>query len=269
MTVVLHISDPHFGTEQERVADALLRLSQEQTPGLVILSGDITQRARPDQFRRAGEFMERLGIPNRLIIPGNHDIPLFDLLARMFRPYGRYRRVFGQDLEPVFESRELLAIGVNTTRAHRHIDGEISAKQIEQVATRLQRASVAQLRIVVTHQPVFVTHVDDRKNLLHGQEAAIRRWAACGADLILGGHIHRPYVCALHENMHDLARRIWAVQAGTALSTRVRYDAGNSVNLIRYRGLGSPRHCSVERWDYSVGTQHFVLAESQELICDA
>ena len=203
--------------------------------------------------------------PAKLVIPGNHDIPLFDLAARLFAPYARYRRAFGPDLEPVHDSAQLLAIGVNTTRRYRHVDGEISMAQIERVATRVERASPTQLRIVVTHQPVYVTHAEDEKNLLHGRDHAIGKWAAAGVDLILGGHIHRPFACKLPKRLTGVARTVWLIQAGTALSRRIRSDAGNSVNLIRYRGLASQRSCTYERWDYVESSQTFMLVDIQEL----
>jgi 3',5'-cyclic AMP phosphodiesterase CpdA len=267
MTVTLHMSDPHFGTEQPPVVEALARMVQAQSPELVILSGDITQRAKRSEFDAARQFIDRLDIPARLVIPGNHDIPMFQLGARLFTPYARYRHAFGADLEPIYETAELLVIGVKTTRRYRHIEGEVSTAQIDRVASRLRQASAAQLRIVVTHQPVHVTHPEDEKNLLNGHEEAIRRWAGAGADLILGGHIHRPYVCELHEQFADIPRRIWAVQAGTALSSRTRRDAGNSVNLIRY-GLATPGHCIVERWDYDRAAQAFMLAVADEMTCE-
>lgn len=164
-----------------------MRLVHDESPELVILSGDITQRARRNQFRAAKAFTDRLGAPAILAIPGNHDIPLYNFVARLFNPYGNYRREFGDDLEPMFESDELLVIALNTTRRYRHIDGEVSKTQIERVASRLEIAAATQLRIVVTHQPVCVTLANDEDNLLHGRARAVRRWAAAGADLILGG----------------------------------------------------------------------------------
>jgi hypothetical protein len=121
----------------------------------------------------------------------------------------------------------------------------------------LSGAGSNQLRIVVTHQPVCVIRPEDKENLLHGHDAAIRAWSAAGADAILGGHIHRPFVCPIYApplNEHEAMdskppRSVWAVQAGTAVSSRVRYDAGNSVNLIHYDPAKSNAF-KVERWDY-------------------
>jgi hypothetical protein len=169
----------------------------------------------------------------------------------------------------MFESNRLLVIALNTTRRYRHTDGEVSKAQIERVASRLEMAAATQLRIVVMHQPVCVTQVKDEKNLLHGRDRAVRRWAAAGADLILGGHIHLPYVCALHERYEGLARPVWAVQAGTAVSWRVRRGGSNSINLIRYGALQQQRHCAVERWDYVASTQSFTKVATDELRFDA
>lgn len=119
MGVLLHISDTHFGTEQPPVVEALVALAAQQRPDVVVLSGDITQRARPAQFRAAKACVERLGAPV-LAIPGNHDIALLDLWARLTRPYARFSAVFGTDLEPVHASPDWLVVGVNTTRARRH-----------------------------------------------------------------------------------------------------------------------------------------------------
>lgn len=255
MSLLLQISDTHFGTEQAAVVEALVRLAHRQAPDVVVLSGDITQRARAAQFRAARSFVDRLGAPARVVIPGNHDIALFNLAARILAPYANHLRAFGPELEPEFESSGLLVLALNTTRPWRHTDGEVSAAQVERVARRLGAAQAEQLRVVVVHQPVAVTEPRDEHNLLHGREAAVSRWAEAGCDLILGGHIHLPFVLPLSERYPALRREIWAVQAGTAVSRRVRGDAPNSVNLIR--GGAMHRRCRVERWDYSAARQDF------------
>ncbi|ABR90455.1 DNA repair exonuclease [Janthinobacterium sp. Marseille] len=265
MKTVLHISDPHFGTERAPVVKALERLAHAHAPNLLILSGDITQRARAVEFKLARAFVERLAIPSHIVIAGNHDIPLFDVMTRIFLPYTRYCRSFGPELEPVHDSPDLLVLAVRTTRRYRHIEGEVSDVQIERVAQGLKQAGDKQLRIVVTHQPVFVTHEVDEEHLLRGHQRAIGRWAEAGADLILGGHIHRPFTCALHEELADLPRRVWAVQAGTAVSSRIRHDSNNSVNFIRYGCADAPLRCIVERWDYNDEADEFLLKDSIDM----
>lgn len=260
MSCLLQISDPHFGTEQPEVLAALERFAHELAPRVVVLSGDITQRATRRQFAAARAFTERIGAPALVAVPGNHDIPLFQLGARLFSPYGRYAEAFGADLEPVFESHDWLVVAVNTTRWYRHEDGEVSAAQIERVAARLARAAPSQLRVVVTHQPVLVTRPEDLRNRLHGHEAAIARWCAAGMDLILGGHIHLPFVRPL-----PAAGTAWAVQAGTAVSTRVRGGHPNSVNVLRIAEAADGRACEAERWDHSAIEKAFVRAKSWRL----
>ncbi len=266
MTLLLHLSDPHFGTERAPVVAALEALVREQRPDVLLLSGDITQRATPAQFAAARRFVDRLALPALVAIPGNHDIPLFNLAARLLWPYARYARAFGPDLEPEFENPEVLVLGLNTTRRWRHVDGQVSAAQIERVARRCEQAPAAQWRIVVVHQPVAVSRQQDVHNLLHGRDAAVRRWSAAGVDLVLGGHIHLPFVLPLHEQQAGLPRRLWAVQAGTAVSARVRAEAGNSVNLIRIdasagapgpAGAAAARPLQIERWDHLPAAQRF------------
>lgn len=256
MTVLLQISDPHFGTERPAVVEALVALAVAERPDLVVFSGDITQRARADQFSAARAFADRLGAPV-LAVPGNHDIPLFDLPARVLRPHARMRRAFGRELEPVHASAGLLVIGVNTTRPWRHKDGEVGRRQVEQVAARLAQAEPAQLRVIVVHQPAAVLRPQDLPDRLHGHALALQRWASAGADLVMGGHIHLPYVVPVP----DLARPLWVVQAGTAVSWRVRGGVLNSVNLVRWDG----GRVSIEQWDCGAEGPAFFRAMVTEL----
>jgi len=259
MSVLLQISDPHFGTEQPQVVEALVALVRLQKPALVVLSGDITQRARPAQFQAARAFMDRLGAPF-LAIPGNHDLPLFDLWTRLRSPYAHHIAAFGSALEPFYSSADLVVIGVNTTRAWRHTHGAVSAQQVDRVAHLLAGSTPAQLRVVVVHQPVATTRAEDAHHRLRGHAVALQRWSAAGADLVMGGHIHLPYVLALP----GLVRPLWAVQAGTAVSSRVRSGVPNSVNLLRWGKDASEGCCQIERWDFSAADQAFVhVNESQ------
>lgn len=258
--MLLQISDPHFGTEQTPVVEALAALSCEQHPDLVVLSGDITQRATADQFRAARRFMDRLGVPF-LAIPGNHDIPLFNLSARLFNPYAGFRRAFGTALEPMHHARDLLVLCVNTTRWYRHVNGEVSMAQIDRVAAALMQASPRQLRVVVVHQPVAVMRAGDVHDRVRGCERALQRWSTAGGDIVMGGHIHLAYV----KLLPSLPRPMWAVQAGTSVSTRVREGMPNSVNIVRC-GTDAPDGFSViEQWDYDARRNAFVRSTVTEI----
>jgi 3',5'-cyclic AMP phosphodiesterase CpdA len=243
---VLQISDSHFGTERAQVVDALRRLADQEAPNLVVLSGDITQRARQRQFEAACRLVDSLKPEAVLAIPGNHDIPLFNLAARVFAPYANSARAFGQNLEPVFECEDVSA-------------------QSDRGAERLRCAAPAQLRIVVVHQPVLAVRASDKKNLLNGYRQAVPAWAAAGADIIMGGHIHLPYMRSLRDAFPGLQRDIWTVQAGTSVSSRTRDGIPNSVNVIRCIDPLPPRGCTVERWDYVSSSDRFEVQASHVL----
>ena len=257
MTLLLQVSDPHFGTERPAVVEALVRLALALKPQVLLLSGDITQRATRAQFAAARAFVQRLQVPHCVAVPGNHDIPLWQLPLRVLRPYARYSAAFGPELEPSLETDDLLLLAVNTTRWWRHEDGQLSAAQVERVARRLALARPAQRRVVMVHQPLVVTRPEDEKNRLHGHAAALQAWGAAGVDLIVGGHIHLPFVLPLTHGG-------WAVQAGTAVSSRVRAGAGNSVNVIHTDATATER-AVVERWDHDAAQGVFVRRERHQL----
>lgn len=267
MTHLLHISDTHFGTEQTPVMQAFEAHVKDHGADLVVLSGDITQRAKCTQFASAQAFIKRIknyGVPEVLAIPGNHDIPMFNLLARIFSPYGYYRLYIDSNLAPIFENDDALIIGLNTTHPKRRKDGKVTARQIEEVAERLQKCDPKKLRIVVAHQPFGSIVASDLRNLQFGARAALERWAASGLDVVMGGHIHLPYVLPLSTQYAGLSKEIWGVQAGTTFSSRVRGRTPNSFNRIHLNK--QTRQVTVERWDYAVSRTAFV--RNADFHCD-
>ena len=279
---LLQVSDPHFGTERPEVVEALLRLAHELVPDLVLLSGDITQRATKRQFTEARKFAAALlhrgaSEPRASLVAlaGNHDLPLFNPLARLLWPYAGFVAAFGAQLQPQWSNPALQLTTVDTTRRWRHRHGEISAQQVERVAARLRQATPQQLRLVVGHHPFALPVEAGKKDLVRGHELALRRWAEAGADLVLGGHVHLPAVMPVHERLPGLSRRMWVVQAGTAVSSRLRHDAGNSVNVIRLAdadpadiAVPGRRRCRVERWDWRPDAAAFEPAEVHEIDCE-
>ena len=253
MAVLLHVSDLHFGTELPEVVTALQRLHADLAPDLVVASGDITQRATRRQFDEARRFFGTLAPRHLLLLPGNHDVPLVNVALRLVDPYRRWRAAFGEVLEPVHENDDLLVIGVNTVRPRWHKDGAVSPSQIAAVTRRLIASRPDQLRVVVTHQPAEVIRPGDRPDRLVRAEEALRAWIAAGADLILGGHIHLPYVVSLADRYPEIGRQAWLAQAGTAVSHRTRSGIPNSVNLIHTTGVA----LTIERFDYDDGAGRF------------
>lgn len=261
MALLLHVSDLHFGTEMPDVVAALQRLHDDVAPELVVASGDITQRATRSQFDSARRFFTALAPKRLILLPGNHDVPLVNLGLRLIDPYRRWRAAFGDTLEPVEDSDELLVIGVNTVRPRWHKDGAVSPSQIAAVTRRLISARPGQLRVVVTHQPAEVIRPGDRPDRLVRADEALRAWIAAGVDLILGGHIHLPYVVSLGDRYPEIGRQAWLAQAGTAVSRRTRSGIPNSVNLIHAEGGG----LTVERFDYDEPSRRFRSGQRHRL----
>lgn len=256
MTCLAHISDPHFGSEDAPVCAALRASLVAAAPDLVVLSGDITQRARPAQFRAAQAFVARLAPLPVLALPGNHDLPLFDLLTRFTDPYREFRRHFGVDRAPQWQGEDTVVIGVDSTRVLRHKHGALPPARVAEVAQRLVAVD-ATFRIVALHHPLAVVTASDRRNRVGNAEAALDAWTAAGADLFLGGHIHLPYCVGVGPP----TCRAVLLQAGTAVSTRRRGGQPNSYHLV-HLAAGAPRTLRIEQRDYDKGIGGFVVART-------
>lgn len=259
MITLLHVSDPHFGTEMPHAVAALLRFVQAQAPDILIISGDITQRARRAQFDAAQHFIARLGVGQVLVVAGNHDIPLFNLGQRLWAPYAGWRRAFGATLEPRLEAPAICIAGVHTARAWRHVVGHVAATQAQRAANWLARAPPQALRIVVAHHPLAVPDAQDLAQRVQGADAALRLWSAAQVHLVLGGHIHRPYFLPVDSMLADGPHRLWVAQAGTAVSHRLRAPYPHSVNLLRQTGA---TQWALSRWNLEPGAADFVAHES-------
>ncbi|MBV0932573.1 metallophosphoesterase family protein [Marinobacterium weihaiense] len=259
---LIQLSDLHFGTERPEVVRALIDRLQRLKPDLLMLSGDITQRARPGQFAACRRFLQRLPPVPILAVPGNHDLPLFNLWQRLHSPYRHFRGCFGHELAPVFKAPGLLVLGVNTTSPTRHVDGRFSTRMVRQVAARL-KASSAAVKIVVGHHPVDAVLASDEANIAAGAESAMRCWAAAGMQLYLAGHIHYPFFAQLSQRYPGVPEHCWTGQAGTAVSHRVRDHKANSFNLVEW----SPGRSQLEvsRWDFTSTGPGFLCVEQRQL----
>jgi 3',5'-cyclic AMP phosphodiesterase CpdA len=258
---IAHLSDPHFGTVIPAVRDALLGELQTHPPDLILLTGDITQRARRDQFVEARRFLDALPRVPRLSVPGNHDLPLFDLITRMVKPYDHYRWYISRDLQPEFVDDRVAVLCVDATSRLRHKDGRLTDPQIERTAGRLAELD-RPFSLVATHQPLAAVVDTDARNVAHGAKRALDRWIAAGADLFLGGHIHLPYcmeVCTADRRQTSVL-----LQAGTCLSRRIRNGIQNSYNLVTLQRNGTERRMGIERRDYDPASKRFVTSLRHE-----
>jgi 3',5'-cyclic AMP phosphodiesterase CpdA len=226
---IVHLSDLHFGRVDRAIVAALLGDVERQRPDLVVVSGDLTQRARKAQFAAARRFIDRLPSP-KLIVAGNHDVPLYDVVRRFLSPLGRYRRMLTGDLTPTYVDDALAVRGINTARATA-IDGRVAHEDIDAAGRWFASVGDARLRVLVAHHPF--APVAAGGPVVGRSVMALEAAAAAAVDLILGGHVH--VGAAPDALVHDpeLRRRIVLLTAGTATSTRRRGEP-NSYNVVRY-----------------------------------
>ena len=232
MKTIAHVSDLHFGRELPVVAAALAADLQAAQPSLVVISGDFTQRARRAEFAAARDYLATLPRP-QLAVPGNHDVPLFDVARRFLAPLTRYRAFIAAETDPTFQDDELLVIGLNTARSFTWKNGRLSVEQIQALAGRL-RAGGDRIKVVVTHHPFLPPPGDDTGIALVGRAAhAVEVLGAGEVDLLLAGHLHHGYAGDIRTHYPASTRAMVALQAGTAISCRLRLGEPNAYNLIQ------------------------------------
>lgn len=234
MRTIAHISDLHFGRIREEAEEALLHDLRAVRPSLIAVSGDLTQRALRKEFKRAREYLEKLPAPF-IVVPGNHDIPFFDVTRRLLLPLHRYKNYISKQLNPLYVDNEIAVLGVNSARSLSLVNGKINRRQMritEKVFSGLPDLS---MRIVVTHHP-FCKHPElKHREVIAGAGKTLQRFEDCGVDLILTGHYHRTYALDLRVAHPELKRSILHIQAGTAISSRTSTEP-NSYNLLTLDG---------------------------------
>jgi 3',5'-cyclic AMP phosphodiesterase CpdA len=230
---IVHLSDLHFGAHDVQLVEAVEEQIDALRPDLVVISGDFTQRATTDQFRQACEFLVRLRELGHEVlgVPGNHDVPLYDVLRRFFSPLARYRRFIDETLCPYVELPGIVVVGINTARSLTFKEGRLNRDQVEFISETFARAPSEAVRILVTHHPLLALEVGGNPGRAVGrQELALDAIEESGVDMLLAGHNHH----ASSQEASDLITRaggVLVVQAGTATSTRVR-EQEQSFNTI-------------------------------------
>ena len=235
MRQLLHISDIHFGPKfLPRVADGVLDLIERRRPDLVVISGDLTQRAKIKQFQEARAWVDSIPVPT-LAVPGNHDVPAYRVGERVFSPYGVYRKHFDNEMEPVFEDDEMLVIGVNTAFNWTVKDGRFTRLSLRRIDDLLSRAPEDKARIVVAHHHLTPPPRYDTQRVTSRAREAVELFSRHGVDMVLSGHLHQTYVTSSEEYYPTGGDPVLLVHTGTTTSSRGRgWERGrNSCNWIR------------------------------------
>ena len=257
MRTVVHLSDLHFGQIDEAILAPLIAMIDQIRPNLVAVSGDLTQRARSSQFEQARAFLETIRAP-RIVVPGNHDVPMRNPFARFLRPLAKYRRYITEDLAPFYRDEEIMVLGINTARSLTIKGGRINETQIEMLRERLSDGGGEMVRILVTHHPFHVPEGGDEDDLVRCPPQALAKLGQCRLDILLAGHLHRSHTGPLAERFRIGGYSALAVSAGTAISTRVRGES-NSFNVLR---IEHP-HIDVGRYSWEPDCGAFVAASPE------
>ncbi len=194
---IIQISDLHFGTVLPEVERALKVAIESLQADILIVSGDITQRATSSQFRAAKIFIESLDVKHKLIVPGNHDISLFKLWERLFYPYRKFKEHFGIMFPRTLNISNVSICVLNSTNPWRHIQGDFSYDKSQ--LTKLFDKQDSAFSLVVFHHPMDCRKPMDEKNLLKDRTSRVHDFHNAGIDLILGGHIHDPHVALSND----------------------------------------------------------------------
>ncbi|HUR71353.1 MAG TPA: metallophosphoesterase family protein [Candidatus Limnocylindrales bacterium] len=233
MRTIVHLSDLHFGTVEREILAPLKQTILAAHPNLIAVSGDLTQRARRQQFVEARAFLDSLPFP-KLVVPGNHDVPLYNFYARFADGLKRYRKYICADTEPFYQDDEIAVLGINTARSLTFKGGRISERQVELARERLAPLT-GLVKIIVTHHPFDLPEHYSERALVGRARMAISAFAEFGIDLFLAGHHHvgfaQPSTWRFKINGHSAL----LIQAGTATSTRRREEL-NSFNILGIDG---------------------------------
>ena len=261
MRTLVHISDIHFGRVDYAIVERLREKIGALAPDLIVVSGDLTQRARSAQFIEARDFLESLPQP-QIVVPGNHDIPMHNVFARFVTPLEKYKKYITADLQPFFADEEIAVIGINTARSLTVKDGRINDDQIAGIRAKMCGLDSQMLKIVVTHHPFDLPAGFDEDDIVNNAARAMPQIADCGADVFLSGHLHVSHISHTAERYKlDSGRSALVIQAGTATSTRGRGEA-NSFNVIEFE---SPR-LVIKRLECQAAETGFIEAQTQEFL---
>ncbi|HEX8847301.1 MAG TPA: metallophosphoesterase family protein [Pyrinomonadaceae bacterium] len=256
MRTLVHLSDLHFGRVDYALLDPVRTTVTELKPDVVVVSGDLTQRARSHQFKEAREFLDTLPSP-QIIVPGNHDIPLHNAFARFFQALDKYKRYITDDLEPFYSDDEVAILGINTARSLTIKDGRINEGQIAAIRERLCPFSDEVTKMIVTHHPFDLP--EGHNDVLVGRaQLAMEAIARCGADVLLAGHLHVSHTGQSSARYKIAGHSALIVSAGTATSTRGRGET-NSFNVLRIKHP----FINVERLSWQAEREAFTTSSNQ------
>lgn len=246
---IIHLSDLHFGRIHpetlEHLDDFLIKRNDEIK--LAIVTGDLTQRARKSEFIAATHFIKSLNHP-LFVVPGNHDVPLYNLWLRFFKPYRKFLKYLGPFSQNYYEDEDVAIFGLWTVNNFAAHTGKLRQSDLQEIESRFKNVPAKKIKIIACHHPLLSIKHPRIKN-------DIARIMKLSPHFILWGHEHQSAIVHMSEN--EIFPIILA--AGTSTSSRVRSEA-NSFNYIRF--MNDQIHIEIYR--HSKNKESFELFDRKE-----
>ncbi|MBX3321879.1 MAG: metallophosphoesterase [Phycisphaeraceae bacterium] len=278
---IAHVSDIHFGAADEDLIEAVIAAVRGIEPDLVVISGDLTMAARAREFRRAAAFIAALGAPV-LSTPGNHDLPVFDLVERFTAPLRRYRR----HIEPITMSAlttdKVAILSLNSARpwdlSWNWSHGRLSRAQIAEADAFFAAASAARFRALVVHHPFYVPEDLPGFRVIGNGEAMMAVLARRRVHAVLSGHLHQQAMVSREIELDEYveqagagagagAHTVMLLQVASATTTRRRNQPNAFAVLEIGSGAGGAMDAgAVVRTEWVAEGDRFVAGEGEVVV---
>lgn len=222
---VIHLSDLHFGRIHPEILRELESFIEQRKKEiqLVILTGDLTQRAKEKEFLAAREFFSKLNSP-LFIVPGNHDVPLYNLFLRFTDPYKKFLKFLGPFAQNFYQDENLAVYGLWTTNHFTTSSGKLLEKNLNEMEEKFRSVSAHKVKIVAGHHPLTSLQYP-------GSKRDLDRLTKLEPHFMLWGHVHQSGIRSVFQDRTFPL----SLAAGTSASTRTRGEA-NSFNYLTFEG---------------------------------
>src|SRR3954452_2322650 len=248
MRSVVHISDLHFGYNDPLLAKKLCETVNEIRPDVLVISGDLVEHATVEEFQLAREYLSQLPKP-QIVVPGNHDLPFYNLWRRWTEGLKLYRQIITGNPEPMFVDDELAIIGADSAHLFPVKGGRITAGQLDALVDRFSKFAPTLIRILVTHHPFDLPEPSNPHLLIGHSRRAVTRLAPV-VDILLAGHVHLSSSGSTSTRYKLEGAAMVFVQAGTAISDRNKGEA-NSFNMLQVGHTeGGEKQARISRYSW-------------------
>ncbi|HEX4166368.1 MAG TPA: metallophosphoesterase [Bryobacteraceae bacterium] len=262
MRLIAHISDLHFGYNDPLLAKALSESLTRISPNVLVVSGDLVEHATDAEFQDARDFLDSLPWP-QIIVPGNHDLPFYNLWRRFTEGLDKYRRFITENLQPAFIDDELAIVGADSAHLYPVKGGKITDSQLDDLVGLFASFPSALFRVLVTHHP-FDLPEPSNPHLLIGHSRRAVTLLAPVVDILLAGHVHVSSTGSTSTRYKLEGQAIAFVQAGTAISDRNKGE-NNSFNVIRTGNSEShEKQITVDRYSWTKDERRFDCKDSKQ-----